>query len=260
LVVITVLFPMLLALAVIAGVISGIERAVGVSVFFWVLLSPLFYIAWLVLYLAICAAGLRQRGRRFPKPRRLVIRQLADLRRHENRGGITVAICMFRATFNASLPMVQGLGQMSWFRKLVLASYSPSVHVRQGARVWGNLMDPDLTEIGEGAVIGYTSELGSHVFTSLPDGRMVYLSAPTKVGARATVGGGCVVSLGVTIGEDAVVEQMSYVAPFTTIPDGEVWGGIPARKLRMRDDPDLSLYSRISRRAAAAGAPEGRRS
>jgi acetyltransferase-like isoleucine patch superfamily enzyme len=251
---VTVLVPMLLASAAIGGAIYGIEQAARVSSFYWVFLSPLIYIAWLMLYLTISAVLIRHRGRRFPKPRRMVIREFADLRRPENRGGITMAICMFRATFNTSLPLVHGFEQMLWFRKLVMASYAPSVHVGPDAWVWSRIMDPDLTEIGEGAVIGYGGEFSSHVFTASPDGTMVYASAPIKIGARTTLGGWCRISLGVTIGDDVVVEQMSYVAPFTTIPDGEVWGGVPAQKLRTRDDLDFALYSRMSRRARSVPA------
>jgi hypothetical protein len=255
--VVSVLIPGLLAAAVVAGAVYGIEKAVAVPPFFWVLLSPLIYVAWLLLYLALCASGIRRRGRRYPKPSRLVIRQTSDLRRPENRGGITMAICMFRAAFNTTLPMVHGLEQMYWFRKLVMSSYAPSVHLGPGAWVWSKIMDPDLTEIGEGAVIGYGGELASHTFTARPDGTLVYASAPIKIGARTTIGGACRITLGATIGDDVVVEQMSYVAPFTTIPDGEVWGGVPAQKLRTVEDLNLPLYFRMSRRAPPQQAGEG---
>lgn len=46
----------------------------------------------------------------------------------------------------------------------------------------------------------------------------------------ACVGGNSVVLPGVTIGEDAVVGALSLVK--TDVPAGEVWGGVPARRIK----------------------------
>ena len=49
------------------------------------------------------------------------------------------------------------------------------------------------------------------------------------------IGGAAQIHPGVQLGEDAMVEPASYVAAFTQIGDGEVWGGNPARFIRMRN-------------------------
>jgi len=38
----------------------------------------------------------------------------------------------------------------------------------------------------------------------------------------------------VTIGDDAIVSSGAVVTKGTRIPAGEVWGGVPARRLRGR--------------------------
>ncbi|MBV9504796.1 MAG: HAD-IIIC family phosphatase [Acidobacteriia bacterium] len=231
----SVVIPMLMSAALITGAIAIIERIAHPSWYFWAIVSPLIYIAWLMGHLAICALHSRRLGRRHPKPRRLHIQRGAD-RRQQQFAGFTVVLCMFRAAFNTNMPLVRGFEQIFWFRKLVLRSYAPSVHVGEGASVWSFILDPDLTEIGARAIIGWGGEFSSHVLTNRPDGSLVYASAPIKVGARTTIGAGCRVALGATIGADVIVEPMSHVAPFTNIPDGEIWGGVPARRLRARDD------------------------
>ena len=235
----TVVLPMMLAALIVGAAVYGIERLTGMRWYFWWAFSPLIYMAWLVLHLAICAAHSKRMGRRHPKPRRIFIQSGADHRAKSNPNlldGVGVVISMFRASFNTSLPLVRGLEQIIWFKKLVLRSYSGSVHIGFGAAVWSLMMDPDLTEVGERAIVGWAGEITAHVLTTRPDGSLVYVSAPIKIGARATIGGNCRVGLGVTIGEDAVVEPMSFVAPFTNIPAGEIWGGVPAHRLRRRED------------------------
>jgi carbonic anhydrase/acetyltransferase-like protein (isoleucine patch superfamily) len=56
---------------------------------------------------------------------------------------------------------------------------------------------------------------------------------PVEIGARATVGVNCVVMSGVKIGEGAVVTAGAVVPPNTIIPAGEMWGGVPVRKIKV---------------------------
>jgi acyl carrier protein len=68
------------------------------------------------------------------------------------------------------------------------------------------------------------------------DGTRVLVTVPISIGARSVVGGGAMIHPGVVIGVDAVVEPCSNVSAMTQIGDGEVWGGNPARFLRMRNE------------------------
>ena len=246
LILITVLIPMLLSAMIIGGILYVIGRLGDWRWFTWFALSPLIYMAWLILFLGICARNSYRLGSRNPKPR-FVKSQRGAGRALSPPGTRTVIICMFRFAFITSLPLVRTLERAHLFRNLVWRSYSPSVHVAKTAMVWGSILDPDLTEIGEGAVIGWSAEIHAHTFTSRPDGSYVYVSAPIRIGARATIGGTAYVALGSVIGEGAVVEPKSYVAPFSTIAPGERWGGVPARCLQKRDHEQQRDEERIER-------------
>jgi acetyltransferase-like isoleucine patch superfamily enzyme len=231
LILLTVLIPMVISAIFIGAPLYLIGWLTGLHWSIWFVLSPLIYVAWLLLFLAICARNSRRFGSRHPKPRFVQFKR-SDDRSKVNPGMLTVTICMFRFAFITSMPLVRSLEHTSLTRKLVLRSYSPSIHIADNAFIWGSIMDPDLVEIGEGAVIGWAACLAAHSFTARPDGSYVYISAPIKIKRGATIGGATVIEHGSVIGEYAVVENMSFVAPFTVIPPGETWGGVPARCLR----------------------------
>jgi len=95
------------------------------------------------------------------------------------------------------------------------------------------IADPSLIEIGDGATLGGSCSVMAHYAQG---GFLVV--APVKIGARATIGLRAIVMGGVTIGERAKVLAGSFVTPKTVIPDGETWGGIPARKVDLEDHND----------------------
>ncbi len=228
-----VVVPGILAALVVAGLLY-IAQAQQWRWYHWLFLSPVVYITWLILFLSLCARSTRRMGTRHPKPRHAAF-QVGEGGPPVDPGMRTVILCRVRRVFVGSLPLVTGLEQISWMQRLIWRSHSPSVHIGAGAMVWGAVKDPDLTEIGERAVIGAAADLSAHVLTPRPDGSSVYQSAPIKIGAGATVGGSVYVGLGSVIGEYAVVEPLSFVAPFTIIPPGEVWGGVPAVCLQRRE-------------------------
>jgi acetyltransferase-like isoleucine patch superfamily enzyme len=220
------LMPATLAAAVIAvPVVLLAERWPG---FVWLLLAPLLYVVWLVSFLLFCGPSMRRMGRRHPKPRRATIPGT-------DAGGLrTVVACSLRFRLISSLPLVPVIQQSGWGRDLVLGAYAPSIHIGKSVQLGGYLTDPDLTEIGDDAVLGTGVGVSGHVWSSLPSGKKVYISAPVKIGARATVGADTTIHCGVTIGEDSVIEPRSYLAPYTEVPPGEIWSGCPAVFQRKR--------------------------
>ena len=50
------------------------------------------------------------------------------------------------------------------------------------------------------------------------------------IGSNVWVGAGCVILPGAVIGDDAVIAAGSVVRG--TVPAGEIWGGVPARKIK----------------------------
>src|SRR5204863_976359 len=113
------------------------------------------------------------------------------------------------------LPLVQGYLGVEGLRHLVLWAGASGARVGTRSFLFGHLYDPELTEIGEDAVLGADSEVTAHAMTTNPDGSRVYVTAPVSIGPRAVIGGGARIDLGVRIGADAIGEPMSYVAPFT---------------------------------------------
>ena len=68
------------------------------------------------------------------------------------------------------------------------------------------------------------------VRTSSRETRADVRTAPVRIGARAFLGANALVCKGVSIGDAAVVAAGSVVV--CDIPDGETWGGNPARRIQ----------------------------
>jgi acetyltransferase-like isoleucine patch superfamily enzyme len=139
--------------------------------------------------------------------------------------------------------MVGVLEQTEMGRKLVMRSYSPSIHIGTKTHIGGTLWDPDLTYVGDFVTIGAKTEIGAHLWIPTPSGKLKYVTAPVRIGAYAFIGGGVSISLGCIIGEHAMIEPFSYLPPHTSVPSGEVWGGNPASFKRKRS-PTVSKVNR----------------
>lgn len=55
----------------------------------------------------------------------------------------------------------------------------------------------------------------------------------TIIGENAMIGAKSTIMPGVKIGNSAMINAMSLVTMNTVIPANEIWGGIPARKLKL---------------------------
>lgn len=91
----------------------------------------------------------------------------------------------------------------------------------------GVLLDPPLTTFGRDCIIGH----GACVYAHAIEGDRFSLS-PIVAGDRVTIGSMAIVMSGVHIGDDAIVSAGAVVLKSTRIGAGEVWGGVPARRLR----------------------------
>lgn len=107
------------------------------------------------------------------------------------------------------------------------------VYLALGARLGANtysagvLLDPPLTRIGANTIIGHDAVIFAHVI----EGSRMELKSVT-IGDGATIGATAVVMAGVWIGDGAIVSAGAVVTKDTRIEAGEVWGGIPARRLK----------------------------
>jgi acetyltransferase-like isoleucine patch superfamily enzyme/acyl carrier protein len=238
----------LYATTVTAGILYGLVEGLSLGEKFtwveWVIVSPIIYISWLNSFLIACAIDVQvwRPLFRFQKPKRISTAEgfPASLNFY-----LAFALYM-RESVVASLPLTGAYLFIPYLRHLVFWSYSPGTRIAFSSKVVGRLFDPDLTEIGEHAIIGSGSMIAAHSFTTNADGSMLFVTAPITIGPRSVIAGNTRVDLGVRIGADSLVEPASYVAAFTMIGDGEVWGGNPARFLRWRYEPPTIVPSTIS--------------
>ncbi len=91
----------------------------------------------------------------------------------------------------------------------------------------GLLLDPPLTELGEGTLVGEDAIVFAHAI----EGRRLS-HARVRIGNRVTIGARAILMAGVQVGDDAIVGAGAVVPKGTVIGPGEVWAGNPARCLR----------------------------
>ncbi|MRW94516.1 acyltransferase [Duganella sp. FT80W] len=91
----------------------------------------------------------------------------------------------------------------------------------------GALLDPPLTRIGSNTIIGHDAVIFAHVI----EGARLELKA-VQIGNTVTIGAHAVVMAGVRIGDNAIVSTGAVVTKDTHIGAGEIWGGIPARRIK----------------------------
>lgn len=133
-------------------------------------------------------------------------------------------------------------GFMSLFHRLALPSLQwmvPSfvgniyysmmgMKIRNGVQINSpNINDAYMIEVGSKTVIGGGAAINGHLFEK--DG--IHL-AKVIIGSNCVIGSGSFIAPGCIIGDRAVIASRAVLPKFTIIPPGEIWGGIPARRIR----------------------------
>jgi acetyltransferase-like isoleucine patch superfamily enzyme len=226
--------PATLSIGCLAALVELVNLAGGFPWYVWLLFSPSLYLVWLITFLFFCGKTIEPMGRRYPKPRYATLPG-APLGRFR-----FVMASTMRMGVIYSLPLVPLLEVARWGRRLIFLGYSYSMHFGRSVQGSGKIEDPDLTEIGDRVVLGAGVAIGAHFWNNLRSGKRVYVTAPVKIGARATIGAYSLVSLGCQIGEDAIIEPHSYLLPHTEVPAGEVWGGRPAVFIKNRSPREMA--------------------
>lgn len=188
----------------------------GFMLNWWVLLYNVVYVAMLIALRAMIPTP--REGRYALKPGEWPDRQLV--------WSALIAV-LTKARYEAPFPAflvyhICNLPPMSWLAAATLGPRSRSCNVTQPV-----LGDPHLTDIGRNVVIGYGSSISGH--TQERDAVTIartMIEDDVLVGAHTLIYGGC------TIRRGAVVLGGAVVRPFTTIGEYEVWGGVPARKIK----------------------------
>lgn len=116
----------------------------------------------------------------------------------------------------------------------------PAIAALFGARLGRNVAyagvvaDLSLVVIGDNVVLGHNSVLTPHAISS---GQITL--APIRIGNGVTIGVHAVIMAGVQVGENSVVTAGAVVPPHTQIPPNEMWGGMPARKIKDLSPADV---------------------
>ncbi|BAL93712.1 acyltransferase [Rubrivivax gelatinosus] len=129
------------------------------------------------------------------------------------------------------------------FNSLVRTHFVPVplmrlVYLALGARLGrdsysaGALLDPPLTFIGDRCIVGHDAV----VFTHVIEGDRFELHT-VRIGHDVTIGAHAVVMPDVEIGDGAIVSVGAVVTKGSRIGPGEIWGGVPARRLSQRPPP-----------------------
>ena len=91
--------------------------------------------------------------------------------------------------------------------------------------------DPGMMIIEDNVVIGGAAVINGHI---VEKGQLILSPITFKkgslIGSRATI------QPGVVVGEGSVIATNALVAKWKIVPDGEVWGGLPAKCIRKNSD------------------------
>ncbi|WP_186376150.1 DapH/DapD/GlmU-related protein [Hyella patelloides] len=85
-----------------------------------------------------------------------------------------------------------------------------------------------LVSIGKNTLLGWNCNIFGHY---TPDSTNTFLGK-VDIGNNVLIGAEAIVWPNVKIGDNSIVQNKSVVRPGTIIPPNEIWGGIPARKIK----------------------------
>ncbi|MDD5417873.1 MAG: DapH/DapD/GlmU-related protein [Candidatus Nanoarchaeia archaeon] len=90
-----------------------------------------------------------------------------------------------------------------------------------------NMIECEMIELGKGVVIGNDATITGHIL----DRGVVYIKK-IKIGDNSTIGAKSIIMPGVEIGKNSVVAAGAIVPKNTNIPANEIWGGVPAKRIK----------------------------
>jgi acetyltransferase-like isoleucine patch superfamily enzyme len=88
------------------------------------------------------------------------------------------------------------------------------------------ISDPQLITLGNDVALGGSVRIFAHY-----GGHGNLVVEPVVVGERATIGIAATIMGDVRIGQDATILAHSVLMPGSRVGNGEVWGGVPARRI-----------------------------
>ena len=89
--------------------------------------------------------------------------------------------------------------------------------------------DPYLVTIGDNSIIGSKVIITPHIAE-----KNDLVLSPITIGNNCLIGLGAQINPGCVIGDGSVIASRAIVPKYTNIPAGEVWAGIPAKKIKKK--------------------------
>ena len=93
----------------------------------------------------------------------------------------------------------------------------------------GKIFNADLLEAGDNLLVGEEAFICGHLQQSNK-----FIFGRIKIGNNVTLGVRSFIMPNVTIGNRSIIAAYSVVTMGTRIPDNEIWGGVPAKKIGTR--------------------------
>lgn len=99
-----------------------------------------------------------------------------------------------------------------------------------------NINDAFTVSIGANTTLGGNCVINGHLVEKSASGQgMELVLSPVRIGADVVVGTMAQINPGCEIGDGAVIASRAVLPKFTKVPAGEIWGGIPAKCIRLAD-------------------------
>lgn len=165
-----------------------------------------------------------------------LIHKICRLLLHDEVGELTGISPTIWAVKQASWDIVQ-----TFTRKFLIHSPLPDVLVtlfgfkrRKGTSILGELMDPELLQIGSGTMVGTSSIISGH---HIRRGKLY--RAKVKIGDNCTIGGYTIILPGVEIGDNVVVGAVSLVPAHWKLESNSIYSGVPVKKVKTLNEEDI---------------------
>ena len=96
-----------------------------------------------------------------------------------------------------------------------------------------DINDPSLTRIGSGTVVGGKAAINGHI---VEKGQLVL--ALIVIGESCLMGGGSLMMPGSKMEDNSVIGNRTLVPKYKSIPENEVWAGVPAKMVSQKSKRD----------------------
>ena len=184
-------------------------------------------VAWVVLYNMVYVLFLALQRAMIPTPREGRYRLEPGKLPNWNIVSSCFIAVLSKARYHAPFPgflvfNVANLPPFVWLMGRIFGPRSQSCYIIDPL-----LLDPHLTTIGRNVTFGYGTIVAAH-----SQERDTIIISKTVIEDDVLFGGNVIIYGGCKIGKGAVILGGAVVPPFTTIGENELWGGLPAKRIK----------------------------